>query len=216
MKALARKGILLWIGLLISSLSLPIALHAEKNDVMGKVQFEGNTKIAKDAGVWVDGQYVGYLKELKGSKTVLLLPGQHEIIVRQDGYKDFSQSVSIQPGATAVVDVSLEKAVTGTLPPVLGTLKVSVNPSRAAVFVDGQYVGHVAEFQGIGRGLLIAPGTHKIKIALAGYQTFETEIKVEARQKVEVKTDLLQTSNAPSGPLVNPNADSSATPQTQH
>jgi hypothetical protein len=31
---------------------------------------------------------VGYLKELKGSKKVLLLPGQHVITVRQGGYQD--------------------------------------------------------------------------------------------------------------------------------
>ena len=39
--------------------------------------------------MWVDGNYVGYLKELKGDKKILLLPGEHEIAVRQSGYDDF-------------------------------------------------------------------------------------------------------------------------------
>jgi hypothetical protein len=43
------------------------------------------------SGVWIDGQYVGYLRELKGSKKILLLPGEHEITIRQGGYVDFVQ-----------------------------------------------------------------------------------------------------------------------------
>ena len=53
------------------------------NRVMGEVQFEGASKVERDSGVWIDGQYVGYLKELKGNKKVMLLPGEHEISVRQ-------------------------------------------------------------------------------------------------------------------------------------
>ena len=55
------------------------------NRVMGEIQFEGRSKIERTSGVWVDGEYVGYLKELKGSKKVLLLPGEHVITVRQNG-----------------------------------------------------------------------------------------------------------------------------------
>jgi hypothetical protein len=45
------------------------------NKVLGEVDFEGATNVEQDSGVWVDGQYLGYLKELKESKKVLLLPG---------------------------------------------------------------------------------------------------------------------------------------------
>lgn len=200
------------IGLLISILSIPLGLQAQKNDVMGKLQFEGRTKVEKDSGVWVDGQYVGYMKELKGSKTVLLLPGEHQIAVRQDGYQDFAESVQIQPRQTKVIVVLMQKARMGALPPVLATVKVAVNPSRAAVFVDGLYVGHVSEFEGIGHGLLVAPGTHEIKIALAGYETFQTEIKPAARQKVELKTDLLKSDNPLTAPLVKTGASATTSP----
>jgi hypothetical protein len=36
------------------------------NKVLGEVVFEGATSLEQDSGVWVDGQYVGYLKELNG------------------------------------------------------------------------------------------------------------------------------------------------------
>ena len=84
------------------------AVHAD-NAVMGEIQFEGKSKIEKTSGVWVDGQYVGYLKELKGSKKVMLLPGDHEISVRQAGYQDFNQHITVQPGGTQVIQVAMGK-----------------------------------------------------------------------------------------------------------
>ncbi len=172
---------------------LPAVPALAGNEVMGELVFDGKSKVEKTSGVWVDGQYVGYLKELKGSKKVLLLPGEHTVTVRQDGYRDFVRRVTLQPGEKVVVNVAMERGPTGVMPNVTSTVKISVNPSRAAVFVDGLFVGHVGEFEGAGRGMLIAPGPHKIKITLPGYQTFETEISPLAHQKVEVKTDLLKS-----------------------
>lgn len=91
------------------------------------------------------------------------------------------------------------------------TIKLAVNPSRAAVFLDGLFVGHVGEFEGLGRGMLVAPGTYQIRIALPGYQTFETDINLLANQKVEIKTDLAKSSAPPAGLLVKTEA-SVATP----
>lgn len=174
---------------------LASALYAG-NQVMGEIEFKGKTKVERDSGVWVDGGYVGYLKELKGSKRVLLLPGEHVITVRQNGYQDFVQRIQVRPGEKQVVQVEMQKAATGAFPAVASTVKLAVNPNRAAVFLDGQFVGHVAEFEGLGRGLLVAPGSHKIQVSLPGYQTFETQINPLPRQKVEVKTDLLKNGGA--------------------
>src|ERR1700687_4777826 len=161
----ARRGAdwCLWILLLASTLLLTPTVYAG-NQVMGEIQFEGKSKVEKTSGVWVDGGYVGYLKELKGSKKVLLLPGEHVITVRQNGYQDFTERVAIQPGDKKLVMVIMSKAPTGLMPAVLSQVKIAVNPSRAAVFLDDRFVGHVGEFEGVGRGLLIAPGEHRIRI----------------------------------------------------
>jgi hypothetical protein len=155
---------------------------------------------------------VGYLKELKGSKKVLLLPGEHVITVRQDGYQDFTRQVLVEPGQKQVVSVVMQKAPTGPIPQVTAEVKIAVNPSRAAVFLDGLFVGHVGEFEGAGRGMLVAPGLHRIKIALPGYQTFETDINPTANQKVEIKTELAKSDAPPAGPLVNTETGEAAQP----
>jgi hypothetical protein len=179
---------------------------------MGEIQFEGKSKVEQTSGVWVDGQYVGYLKELKGSKKVLLLPGEHVITLRQDGYQDFTERILVRPGQKEVVRVAMEKAPTGALPDFMATVKLAVNPARSAVFLDGLFVGHVGEFEGLGRGMLIAPGAHQIRIALPGYQTFETDINPLANQKVEIKTDLVKTGAPLAGPLVKTEASNAKPP----
>src|SRR5580693_3754466 len=191
----------LWILLVVPVLLLSYVANAE-NHVMGEIQFEGKSHVEKTSGVWVDGEYVGYLKELKGSKKVLLLPGEHTVTVRQDGYQDFTERVQVQPGEKQMVNVVMEKAPTGPLPAVTATVKITVHPSRAAVFLDGLFVGHVGEFEGAGRGMLVAPGTHQIRITLPGYQTFETDINPTANQKVQIKTELAKSDAPPAGPLV--------------
>lgn len=196
--ALRKAGMACLVALAALTLAPPV--HAS-NDVMAEIQFEGKSKVERDSGVWVDGQYVGYLKELKGSKKVLLLPGEHVIIVRQNGYQDFTTRVVVQGGEKQVVHVAMEKAVTGQMPAVMSTVKIAVSPPRAAVFLDGRFVGHTGEFQGVGRGLLVAPGEHKIRIALPGYQTFESDINPLPNQKVEVKTDLVKSSVPVATPL---------------
>jgi PEGA domain len=176
------------------------ALRAD-NKVLGEVELVGASKVENTSGVWVDGQYVGYLNELKGSKKLLLLPGEHEINVRQGGYLDFVRKITVRAGEKQSIDVKLEKDTRIELPKVTAEIKLDVKPSRAAVFVDGVFVGHVGEFGGVGRALLVEPGKRKIKISLPGYQTFETDIDLAANQKSTVKTDLVQGGPAEGAPL---------------
>ena len=171
------------------------------NDVLGQVDLIGATKVEQTSGVWIDGQYVGYLRELKGSKKILLLPGEHEITVRQGGYLDFIRKVSVRAGETQTIDVTMEKDTRVELPRITAEIKLDVNPNRAAVFVDGVFVGHVAEFTGIGRALLVTPGKRKIRITLPGYQNFETDIDLVANQKSTVKTNLVKGGPAEGTPL---------------
>src|SRR5579863_3804325 len=108
--------------LTVASLLLASTLYGGKNEVMGELRFEGKSGVEKSSGVWVDSEYVGYLKELKGSRKILLLPGEHVVTVRQDGYQEFTQRVEIQPGQKEVIRVAMAKAPTGPLPQVTATV----------------------------------------------------------------------------------------------
>lgn len=173
-----------------------------QNEIMGEVRFTGARAIERDSGVWVDGQYLGYLKELKGKKKVLLLPGKHEIAVRQSGYDDFSEQIVVEPGQIQMVEVTMKETPRAVVPDITATLKLKVQPTRAAVFLDDRFVGHAGEFGGAFRSMLISPGKHRIKIELPGYRTFETEVNLLAGQKTEVKTELVKGSIQQAGTLI--------------
>jgi hypothetical protein len=164
----------------------------QTNQVLGEIELVGASNVEKTSGVWVDGQYVGYLKELKGSKKILLLPGEHEVTVRQDGYQDFTEKITVRPGERQTISVKMVKDARFKMPTVFSEIKLSVTPDRAAVFVDGLYVGHVGEFGGIAKSLLVAPGHRKITISLPGYQTFNTDVDLVPNQKFQIKTDLIK------------------------
>jgi hypothetical protein len=175
-----------------------VAVASAENKVLGEVELQGASKVEKTSGVWVDGQYLGYLKELKGDKKILLLPGEHDIVVRQDGYEDFRTTVTLQPAEKKVVPVKMVKDLRFKMPSVFSEIKLAVNPNRAAVFVDDLFVGHAAEFDGVAHSLLVAPGHRKITISLPGYQTFQTEVDLAPKQKFKLKTELLKSAAPPS------------------
>jgi len=174
--------------------AFPVRSACKENRILGELAFEGSSKVERDSGVWVDGQYVGFLKELKGDKKVMLMPGEHEISVRQSGYDDFTQKIMVEPGQKQLVRVVMRLTPHASAPDVTATLKLQVQPARAAVFVDDNFVGHSGEFGGAFHSMLISPGKHRIKIELPGYRTFETEVNLLAGQKAEVKTELVKGS----------------------
>jgi PEGA domain len=174
---------------LLAWLILP-AVSPGQNQVMGRLQFVAKTDADKKSGVWIDGQYVGYVDELKGNKEIFLLPGKHEVSVRQAGYKDFTEKLTIEPGKETTVNVSMEKDPDAEYSKVTSEIKLKVKPDRAAVFVDGAYAGTAHEFGGIGRAMLVKPGKHHIKIDLPGYRTFDTDVNLLPNQKVTIKTKL--------------------------
>jgi 23S rRNA A2030 N6-methylase RlmJ len=187
---------------LFCALLVPSVLGAQ-NQVLGEVEIQGKTKVDKTSGVWVDGQYVGYVKELKGDKKLLLLPGEHDIAVRQVGYIEQVQKVTLEPGKKTTISISMQKDPKARFPSgVTSEVKLEVTPNRAAVFVDEGYVGTTKEFSGLGRAMVIAPGKHHLRIALAGYQDFTTEINLRPKQKITIKTDLIQGSITQAGPAI--------------
>ncbi len=178
-------------------------LARAEDRVQSELKFVAHTKADKTAGVWVDGQYVGFVKELNGDKKITLLPGKHEIMVRQAWYKDYVEQIVLEPGQTTVVNVALFKEAKPNTREATGELKISATPTRAAVFVDNQFAGNVSEFDGAGKAMLLTPGRHNIRVALPGYLPFETVVDLRAHQKLKIQTELVKGSITEAGSLVN-------------
>jgi hypothetical protein len=192
----------LMLGFSVTSFAQNPPVPNPPNRVLGQVEFSGKTKPEKTAGVWIDGQYVGYVDELVGDKKVLLLPGDHEISIRQPGYLNLTQTITVEAEKQTTVTVALERDPQARYPAVTAEIKLKVTPERAAVFVDDAFVGTVHEFDGVGRGMLVSPGKHRVKIALVGYQPFETDVNLRENQKIKIKADLVSGNPDQAGPEI--------------
>jgi PEGA domain len=180
-----------------------VGMACAEDRVQSELKFIPHNKAEKTAGVWVDGQYVGFVKELTGDKKIVLLPGNHEVMVRQAWYKDQVEQVTLEPGRATVINVALVRDEHPNTREATGELKISATPTRAAVFVDNQFAGHVDEFNGAGKAMLLTPGRHSVRVALPGYLPFETVVDLRPHQKLKLQTDLVKGSITEAGSLVN-------------
>jgi hypothetical protein len=176
--------------------------YGQQSAKMGEVRFTADTQDERDAGVWIDGKYAGYVKELKGDRKVMLPAGEHEFVIKQAGFKDLTRKIVVDPDQAPfqTVAVVLEENTKMTYPGSnAAELRLDIQPKRAAVFVDDNYMGHGGDFGGRFHSMLVSPGKHRLKITLDGYQTYETEIDALASNKSEMKIVLEKGSGAPTG-----------------
>jgi hypothetical protein len=189
---------LLGFSMLVSSFLAHTNAYGQQSPKMGEVRFTADNQAERDSGVWIDGIYAGYVKELKGDRKIMLVSGEHEISIRQAGYKDFTKKLVVGPDQIQTVAVVLEEDTKVTYPGNnAAELRLDILPKRAAVFVDDGYMGHGGDFGGRFHSMLVAPGKHHLKITLEGYQTYETEIDAVASNKSQMKIVMEKKSNTP-------------------
>lgn len=167
---------------------------------MGEVRFSADNQDERDSGVWIDGKYAGYVKELKGDRKVMLPAGEHEFVIKQAGYKDLTKKIVVDPEQIQTIAVVLEENPKLTYPGSdAAEFRLDIQPKRAAVFVDDSYMGHGGDFGGRFHSMLVSPGKHRLKVTLDGYQTYEKEIDALASNKSQMKIVLEKSGNATSG-----------------
>ena len=170
----------------------------QQNPKMGEVRFTADNQDERDSGIWIDGKYAGYVKELKGDRKVLLPPGEHEILIRQAGYKDFRKKIVVEADQVQMIAVVLEENPKLTFPGSnAAELRLDIQPKRAAVFMDDSYMGHGGDFGGRFHSMLVSPGKHRLKVTLDGYKPYETDIDAVASSKSQMKIVLEKSGDSP-------------------
>jgi PEGA domain len=177
------------------------AVPLPQNQQLGEVRFSADNEQERDSGVWIDGKYFGYVKELKGDKKVMLAPGEHEISIRSDGYKDLVKKIVVEPGQPQTIEVVMEENPKAIYPgDDAAEFRLDIQPKRAAVFIDGAYVGHGGDFGGRFHSMLVGPGKHRLKVTLESYRDYETEINPVANEKSRMKIVLEKETNSAGKP----------------
>src|SRR5437764_14582891 len=100
---------------------------------------------------------------------MLLLPGKHEIVVRQAWYQDYVEQALLEPGEIHTIKLAMAKESHVATAGATSGLKIDATPPRAAVFVDEQLAGRVDDVHGGGQAMLLTLGKHRVRAALPGY-----------------------------------------------
>ena len=142
------------------------------------------------AGVWIDGKYVGPASRFTVAEKYATEPGDHEVTLRDPRYEDMTVKVSVQAGKTAVVKGKM-KPVTLPNPP-YGRLRfgggaaesfISVASGDVSpVYLNDKFYGYMDEFNNAGGGMLLPPGTYRLKCESSWYGTFNQDVTIEANK----------------------------------
>ena len=171
--------------------ALSTAAIAAKNPMLAEIEIDAASRAERDAGVWVDGQYIGHVRQLRGKSRLTLMPGRHELLFKLVGYEDVQREVTLEPGERYTYRLSMQERAALEFPTKEQTASIvlDIDPKDAAVFVNDRYAGHVDRFDG-GRGMRLRAGTYRFKVTLPGYRPFETEMTLQPNQRYELRAEL--------------------------
>ena len=132
-------------------------------------------------GVFVDGKYVGPAANFKIARKYALTEGEHEVKLSDPRYEEVTTKVTIKAGKTTTLSEKLH-ALPLAKPP-FGLLRIAHATKYDAVYINGRFYGHAAEFDNFAQGLLLNPGEYTVKIVpLEGGREHEEKIKIEANK----------------------------------
>jgi hypothetical protein len=103
---------------------------------------------------------------------------------------------AVPPPQPAAGPSSIQPPLPPTAPPgaprgsLHGNLWLAVEPNSAQVYVDGFYVGTVAESQRTPTGLSLAPGWHRLEFRATGYATPAVNVTVEPSRTARYEGEL--------------------------
>lgn len=151
------------------------------------VKFDLNTEITGDSGVlkvvstvpeavvFIDGAAIGKVPQEKRVSA-----GEHPVVVRLEGFKQFEQKVRVDAGKSVTVQAEL-KAV--------GRLRILSTPAAATVMINGLPAGKTP------LDTEVEVGETVVRIEQAGFQPFEQTLTIQGG-----KTETLSRELAVAGP----------------
>ncbi|HTL33743.1 MAG TPA: PEGA domain-containing protein [Kofleriaceae bacterium] len=134
---------------------------------------QGTLKVVSmvpEAQVFIDGAAVGKVPVDKK-----LSAGEHPVVVRLDGYKQFEQKVRVEAGQTVTVQATLKP---------VGRLRILSTPAQAQVTINGLPAGKTPLDQEVEVGETV------VRIEMAGFQPFEQTLTIEGGKTQTLSREL--------------------------
>jgi len=123
-----------------------------------------------EAEVFIDGATVGKVPQEKKISA-----GEHPVVVRLAGYKEFTQTVRVEAGQTITVNAELKSS---------GRLRVLSTPAQADVKINGITIGKTP-YEGD-----VEAGVNVVRIESLGYLGYEETVTVEGGKTSTISREL--------------------------
>jgi hypothetical protein len=150
---------------------------------VGVIQVKSNPG---GADVYIDGFYSGATSTTIGNLAV----GPHFVQLRLAGYDEWIDTVQVLPNQVTIIDATLNVSSSDRT----GSISISSTPSGATVYVDNTYQGITQPANPLDL-TNVATGEHVVRLELANYQDFVTNIKVESGKIALVDAIMLPATN---------------------
>jgi hypothetical protein len=131
---------------------------------------------------YVDDSFTGTAPATAGSAYIIsgLKPGTHKLVLKLDGYEDYSDYVTVVAGQATEVSATLTKSSSS-----LGSLEIKSVPSGASATLDGGSQGTTPV---IVKDL--SPGKYTVGLAKSGYDDYSGPVTVVANKRTTVTITL--------------------------
>jgi len=143
-----------------------------------------------DAGVFINGQYVGPAVRFTVPEKYPAPAGDVEVTFKDPRYEDYTTKVTVRPKKTTKIKYAL-KPVEPAKPP-FGRLRLGGGEPESfmsiaagdtgAVFINDKFFGYVDELNNPGGGLLLNPGTYDLHIVSPIFGDIRQKITIEANK----------------------------------
>ncbi|WFN33773.1 PEGA domain-containing protein [Methanogenium sp. S4BF] len=137
------------------------------------------------ASVYVDNVYRGLTPQ-----QVSLTGNQYTLRLERSGYNSYTQQVWVYGGQTTRVSASLVPSTS------YGTLSVSSSPSKANIYLNGNFRGTTTQTIG---GL--TAGSYFVELTMPGYQDWTGSVRVYAGQVSSISPTLVPVQSPTTGAL---------------
>ena len=190
------------IGLGVLVLAAAMALPAAAQDT-GFIKAYG---APGDAGVFVNGKYLGPAHRFTLSEKYPAPAGELEVTFKEPRYEDYTAKVTVRPHKTTKIKYSM-KALEPAKPP-FGRLRLGGGEPESfisvaagdtgPIYLNDKFVGYVDELNNAGGGLLINPGTYDVRVDSQKFGEIHQKVTIEANKVtvIPLQTPQGQSANA--------------------
>lgn len=127
--------------------------------------------------IYINGAYKG-----NTPNTIFgVRAGTNELLLKADGYEDYSESITVGKGKKYTVD---RKMI-----PITGSALITYKPENSIIKIDDKLINEKSNPLNIAD---LSVGSHNLEVVKAGYSTFSKSIEIKNRQTTKIDVTLKQ------------------------